>query len=69
MFKTEGKDVRSSLYPLERVGAPCFAIGLSAAVHALRGEFEQAEALREESYAIMAGISGSPERWKRSHRY
>jgi DNA-binding SARP family transcriptional activator len=56
-------------YSLERLGATCFAIGLSAAMHALQGEFEQAKSLREESYAIMTGISGPPERWRRSHHY
>ncbi len=70
MFKTEERRrALQQLYPLERVGAPCFAIGLSAAVHALRGEFDQAKSLREESYAIMTGISGPPERWRRSHHY
>jgi tetratricopeptide (TPR) repeat protein len=70
MFKTEERRrALQQLYPLERVGAPGFAIGLSAAVHALRGEFDQAKSLREESYAIMTGVSGPPERWKRSHRY
>jgi DNA-binding SARP family transcriptional activator len=70
MFRIEKRRrALQQLYPLERVGAPCFAIGLSAAVHALRGEFEQAKSLREESYAIMIGVSGPPEHWKRSHRY
>jgi tetratricopeptide (TPR) repeat protein len=47
MFETEERRrALQQLYPLERVGTPCFAIGLSAAVHALRGEFEQAKRLR-----------------------
>jgi tetratricopeptide (TPR) repeat protein len=70
MFKIEEKRrALQQLYSLERLGATCFAIGLSAAVHAPRGEFDQAESLREESYTIMAGISGPPERWRRSHHY
>ena len=70
MFEVE--DRRRAIqqtYPLQRVGAPCFAIGLSAAVHALRGEFEEAKRLHEESFGIMSGVSGPPENWKRSHRY
>ncbi|MBI1882089.1 MAG: hypothetical protein HYR94_28270, partial [Chloroflexi bacterium] len=70
MFKIEER--RRALqqhYSLERLGAICFAIGLSAAMHALQGEFEQAKSLREESYTIMTGISGPPERWRRSHHY
>jgi DNA-binding SARP family transcriptional activator len=70
MFKTE--DARRSLqelYPSQRVGAPCFAIGLSSAVHALRGNFEKSRELQEESFSIMFSASGQPENWKRSHRY
>jgi hypothetical protein len=70
MFKIDEKRrALQQLYSLERLGATCFAIGLSAAVHALRGEFDQAKSLREESHAIMTGISGPPERWRRSHHY
>lgn len=70
MFKIEERQrLLQQLYSLERLGATCFAIGLSAAVHALRGEFDQAKSLREESYAVMTGISGPPERWRRSHHY
>jgi hypothetical protein len=70
MFKIEERRrALQQLFSLERLGATCFAIGLSATVHALRGEFDQAKLLREESYTIMAGISGPPERWRRSHHY
>lgn len=70
MFKIEERRrTLQQLYSLERLGATCFAIGLSATVHALRGQFDQAKLLREESYTIMAGISGPPERWRRSHHY
>jgi hypothetical protein len=56
-------------YSLERLGTFCFAIALSAAAYALRGNFKQAERLREESQAIMSGMSGPPERWRRSQLY
>jgi DNA-binding SARP family transcriptional activator len=56
-------------YPLRRVGAPCFAIGLSSAVHALRGEFETSKNLHDESFEIMSSVSGPTENWKRSQRY
>jgi tetratricopeptide (TPR) repeat protein len=56
-------------YSLERVGTFCFAIALSAAVHALRGEDDGAEALRQEAQVIMTGLSGPPEQWRRGHYY
>jgi tetratricopeptide (TPR) repeat protein len=56
-------------YPLQRVGAPCFAIGLSSAIHALRGESEIAKTLHDESFEIMTAVSGPTETWKRSQRY
>jgi hypothetical protein len=70
MFEVEEK--RRALqraYPLRRVGAPCFAIGLSSAVHALRGEFETSKDLHDESFKIMTAVSGPTENWRRSHRY
>jgi len=56
-------------YQLERLGAPCFSIGLTGAVHVLQGDFQRARLLQDESAAIMTSVSGPPERWGRSHRY
>lgn len=56
-------------YSLEQVGSPCFSMALSAVIHALRGDFERAEHLRKESYAIMAKLAGPPERWMRNSYY
>jgi tetratricopeptide (TPR) repeat protein len=56
--------------PFERLGvALCFHTALVSAVKTLRGEREQAEILREESYGIMTKIAGSPERWVRNQHY
>jgi DNA-binding SARP family transcriptional activator len=65
----EKRRILQQTYPLRQVGTPCFAIGLCAAVHALRGEHEVAQILHQESFEIMSAVSGSPENWKRSHRY
>lgn len=56
-------------YSLERVNSGCWYIALAASVHALRGESELAAKRREESFAIMVQISGTPERWERSQYY
>jgi tetratricopeptide (TPR) repeat protein len=54
---------------LERSGPVCFHIALSASVHALHGDTEEALALRDESQAIMTAIDGPPEKWGRNNRY
>jgi class 3 adenylate cyclase/tetratricopeptide (TPR) repeat protein len=46
-----------------RSSPPCFQIGLAASVHALKGEFERAAELREESNQIMIKHEGSSDRW------
>ncbi len=57
-------------YPRERIGASCIEIALSAAALALRGDFDQAEVLREQAYAIMVSrAGGSPENWGRIQHY
>lgn len=56
-------------HSLERLGSPCFSIGLSAAVHAHRGDLERAHRLRLESNEIMTGLSGPAERWLRNQHY
>jgi tetratricopeptide (TPR) repeat protein len=56
-------------YSLERVGATCFEIGLSAATHALRGELEQAQQLRQQAYGIMTSVNGNPKTWPRNAHY
>ncbi len=56
-------------YSRERVGATCWEIALGAAVHSLRGEFEQAKAPRQQAYDIMYGVSGRPEQWWRNQHY
>lgn len=65
----ERRRALQNAYPLQRIGAPCYAIALTASVHALRGDTGQANALQRESYSIMTAISGAPDFWKRSHRY
>ncbi len=70
MFQIADKRVElEKIYPRERVGATCFEIGLAATAHALRGDFEQARALREQAYTIMSTISGAPENWARNQHY
>jgi tetratricopeptide (TPR) repeat protein len=54
---------------LERSGPVCFHIALSAGVHALHGDTEEAFALRDESQTIMTAIDGPPEKWGRNNRY
>jgi DNA-binding SARP family transcriptional activator len=70
MWETEAKRRKlQETYLLHRIGAPCFAIGLSSAVHQWQGDFDKARALRDESYNIMVSVAGPPENWKRSQRY
>jgi tetratricopeptide (TPR) repeat protein len=70
MFKTEeARRALQDLYPSQRVGAPCFSIGLTAAVYALQGDLEKSKQLQQESFSIMFSVAGSLENWKRSHRY
>jgi class 3 adenylate cyclase/tetratricopeptide (TPR) repeat protein len=58
-------------YPnfFQLVWASCFQLSLNASVHARRGEFEQAAALREESRAFMLNSDGAQERWGRDNYY
>jgi len=51
------------------VWASCFQVSLNASVHARRGDFERAAALREESQAIMLEADGTQERWGRDNYY
>jgi tetratricopeptide (TPR) repeat protein len=57
------------LHRLERLGAPCFSIGLAAAVHRLRGDGQQSTACQTESGEIMSLVSGPLERWGRTQRF
>ncbi len=58
-------------YPhfFEQGPVKCFFLGLVASVHALRGDFERAARLRQESQSIMIAAEGPPDRWGRSNRY
>jgi tetratricopeptide (TPR) repeat protein len=58
-------------YPsfFESGGLTCFLIALSASVHALRGEFDQAGPLRDESLAIMTANIEPSGRWGRDNHY
>jgi DNA-binding SARP family transcriptional activator len=56
-------------YPRKRVGPFCFEAALSSSAYALRGDLEQARALRDESHAIMVAVSGPPEEWQRNQYY
>jgi predicted ATPase len=70
MQDTEAKRRKlQEVYPLHRIGAPCFAIGLSSAVQRLMGNFEKAAELRDESLTIMISVTGGLENWERSQRY
>jgi tetratricopeptide (TPR) repeat protein len=53
----------------ERVGPTCFLIALAASVHALRGNLEQANTLRNEALATMIANDGPPDGWQRNNRY
>jgi class 3 adenylate cyclase/tetratricopeptide (TPR) repeat protein len=56
-------------YSRERVGETCFFVALSGTVHALRGDREQAEKYRLESFDYMVSMSGPPEQWQRNQFY
>ncbi len=57
-------------YPREQVGFTCFEIGLTATIHALRGEMELARQLREQAYRIMVGgDTPDPNNWARNQHY
>jgi tetratricopeptide (TPR) repeat protein len=53
----------------ERVGPTCFLIALAASVHALRGNLEQANTLRNEALDTMIANDGPPDGWERDNRY
>jgi hypothetical protein len=56
--------------PFERLGvAMCFHTALLSAIKTRRGEREQADILRDESYGVMTKIAGPPERWVRNQHY
>lgn len=65
----EARRVLQGIYPSWRLGAPCFAIGLSSAVHAMRGDQESSKKLKDESLSIMLSVVGSLENFRRSHHY
>jgi tetratricopeptide (TPR) repeat protein len=58
-------------YGLERIGRQCFYCGITASVHALRGEREQSVYWRDEAMNYMAGMlwSSNIEMWPRAGRY
>jgi hypothetical protein len=56
-------------YARERIGETCFAVALSASVHALRGNRAKADSYAEESYEYMVYISGGPDQWQRNQFY
>jgi class 3 adenylate cyclase/tetratricopeptide (TPR) repeat protein len=56
-------------YTRERVGETCFFIALSASVHAMRGDQDQAKSYLKESYDYMVAVSGLPEQWQRNQFY
>lgn len=56
-------------YSRERVGATCFAVALSASVHALRGDRQRADAYAKESFDYMIGMSGPMDEWQRNQFY
>jgi len=56
-------------YSRERIGETCFFVALSGSVHALRGDFEQANNYAKESYDYMVSMSGLPENWQRNQFY
>jgi tetratricopeptide (TPR) repeat protein/transcriptional regulator with XRE-family HTH domain len=53
----------------ERGGSTCYQDGLTASVHALRGEPDQALKLSDKSYATMITTDGPPEHWWRDNFY
>jgi len=53
----------------ERVGPTCFFLALVAAVHALRGETDEASRLRDKSVAVMEANDGPKDGWGRENYY
>jgi tetratricopeptide (TPR) repeat protein len=53
----------------ERLGQTCFAIALSATIHALRGDLKHADSLRVQSYGMMVATGGEPQLWMRNQHY
>jgi len=56
-------------YSRERVGETCFFVALSGAIHALRGDNDQANQYALESYDYMVSMSGLPDEWQRNQFY
>ena len=56
-------------YARERIGETCFFVALSGAIHALRGDDEQASQYALEAYDYMVSMSGLPEEWQRNQFY
>jgi tetratricopeptide (TPR) repeat protein len=50
-------------YGRDRVDRMCFYCGLGANIHALRGEFDQSRACREEAYNMMGPNKGPSNDW------
>ncbi|MCC7355607.1 MAG: hypothetical protein IT330_17850 [Anaerolineae bacterium] len=53
----------------ERLGQTCFAIAISATIHALRGDLKRADSLRVQSFGMMVATMGEPEQWMRNQHY
>jgi hypothetical protein len=54
----------------EQMRASCMVFALGATVWALRGDVDQARAIRDKAYSIMVDGSGdSPENWGRTEHY
>ncbi len=53
----------------ERLGQTCFAVAISATIHALRGDFSPARSLQTESYDLMASFWLQPGEWLVSNPY
>ncbi len=56
-------------YSRERIGEMCFFVALSGAIHAMRGDNEQANQYALESYDYMVSMSGLPDVWQRNQFY
>ncbi len=56
-------------YNRSRVGPTCFSVALSASVHALRGDREQAALYAKESFDFMISVSGPMVEWQRNQFY
>ena len=56
-------------YARERIGETCFAVALSASVHALRGNRVKADSYAENHTSTWSDISGGPDQWQRNQFY